>query len=287
MPSSPDDDTLTLRVPRVVVALLLAVVVHMVVGGVLSQVNPPPPPPKRVAITIRPPPPPPRATSPTTSAPPPKSSRRTSERPRQTSPVAPVLPASEQAPENRAQLPDVEVDPAPAPPPTPSWRTMLQDALAQSTPGTTTLGPKASTLARIANADARLHDDDNERRLQTDFGPFFRRGIEALRPRWHPDEVLGDRQDPQTRRCAQQTRTTLAVAIIDRSGNVIDVELKSSSGCPSLDDEAIAAFRKVAQFPNPPEGLFVDGEGTPTKTARYPVRFIVTFDGRIRLDWQG
>jgi hypothetical protein len=63
--------------------------------------------------------------------------------------------------------------------------------------------------------------------------------------------------------------------------------VKRESGCPALDDEAVAAFKRVARFPHPPTGIFFLPDGTPTDTARYPVRFIVTFDGGLQLDWRG
>ena len=86
--------------------------------------------------------------------------------------------------------------------------------------------------------------------------------------------------------CALPICTTYAVAVLDKQGNVVDVDLKTPSGCPALDDEAVAAFKRVAQFPHPPDGIFVSPDGTPTETARYPVRFIVTFDGGFQLHWQ-
>jgi TonB family protein len=161
-------------------------------------------------------------------------------------------------------------------------------AFAASTPGfpTGALAPRAATLGAVAAADARLYDEQTEKKLQEDHGPFFRRGIEALRGQWHPQDVLrqADLLDA-TRLCGKQTRTTFAVAVLDMSGNVVDVDVKNPSGCPQLDDEAVRAFRRVAQFPHPPQGLFVNPDGTPSKTTRYPVRFIVTFDGRLRIDW--
>ena len=85
--------------------------------------------------------------------------------------------------------------------------------------------------------------------------------------------------------CGRKTRTTKAVAIINTEGTVVDVEMVDESGCAALDTEAVAAFKRVAQFPYPPKGLFVNPDGTPALTARYPVRFIVSFDGGLRLDW--
>ena len=147
------------------------------------------------------------------------------------------------------------------------------------------LMPTFATLDRVAAADPRMHDEETEQRMMADDGTFFRRGLEALRGNWHPEDVLNAKGRAAARRCGRQMRTTYAVAVIDKLGNVIDVDLKTPSGCTDLDEEAIAAFIRVAQFPHPPAGIFVGPDGTPRETARYPVRFIVTFDGALHLDW--
>jgi TonB family protein len=204
--------------------------------------------------------------------------------------VVPVLPPSPEPPPNRAQLPVAAYDPtpAPAPPPPSTWRERLLDSLATTTPRQPlgALMPSARNLARVAAADARLHDEATETRLIEDHGPFFRRGLEALRGNWHPDEVLRRQHDDAVRRCGHENRMTYAVAVIDGDGNVVDVDLKGSSGCAPLDVEAVRAFRRVARFPHPPQALFVDGEGAPAATARLPVRFLVSFDGGLQVDWR-
>ena len=287
-----DDTTLTLRAPRSVVASVLALVAHTLVVGLLTLLPEREKPPQPISITLQqssPPPPPATSPSPSLSPPPPSSKQRSPKRAPRTSPVVPELPPS--PPKDRAQLPIVEKAPTPAPPPAreQTWEERVRDSLATPAPKIPTgvLAPSLATLDRVAASDARLFDEKTEQRLQEDFGTFFRRGIEALRGQWHPDEVLS-RGDPRdaSKLCGKQTRTTYAVAVIDRSGNVVDVDMRRSSECPQLDEEAIAAFLRVAQFPHPPSGLFVDSDGVQVATARYPVRFIVSFDGGLRLDWR-
>ena len=135
-------------------------------------------------------------------------------------------------------------------------------------------------------SDARLFDEQTEKRMAANFGPFLQRGVNALRGHWHPDRVLDNPVGDSTRLCGKQRRQTYAVAVMNKAGKVIDVELKNPSGCPQLDDEAVAAFKRVGEFPYPPAAMFVAPDGTPTATARFPVRFIVTFDGGISLDWR-
>jgi TonB family protein len=300
-----DDSLLTLRVSRRTVAFVQALVVHAMCLGLLLLLPEPPRQEQRVEVTLRSPPPPPSMTSPS-PLPAPKAALRPpsvqpppllpSPPPPPTTffPVVPELPPSSTPPQNAAILPLAERAPdplTPIPPPTPSpatsWKERLLTSLApppRAPEGV--LPPSFSTLDRVVAADARLHDDQNERRLVEDFGPFFRRGLEALRATWHPDDVLRRDRDDEVRRCARETRTTHGVAVIDRDGDVIDVELKRPSGCPMLDTEALAAFRRVGRFLHPPAGLFVDGVGEPTTTARLPVRFIVSFDGSVQLDWR-
>lgn len=303
---TPDDERLalrlTLRVPVAWLALLLAVAVHGLLAALGLLLPEPKPPERRIELTLAPPsapaapppltPDPPAAPAPPAPQPPAKPKPKPRRAPPPPAPVAPELPPSDEPSETRAQLPVVEVSPEPAPPPEPdepqTWEERLKAQLAATTPkrprmATGPLAPSFAQLQGTAAADPRLHDERTEQRLMQDFGPFFRRGLEALRGKWHPNEVL---RDPSVlRRCGQGTRTSYAVALLDREGNVADVELMRSSGCPELDDEAVAAFKRVGSFPYPPAGIFVGPDGSPMELARYPVRFIVSFDGGLRLDF--
>lgn len=282
-----DDNTLTLRAPRGAVAVVVAALAHLSALWIIEQLPVPKKPEERIEMTVasKPPPPPPPSSS--TEPPPPPKKRKPPKQAPPTTPVAPVLPASPAPPENRAILPDVPVSPEPAPPPPSNWKESLLSSLAETTPSTRAptgvLAPSFRTLQTVANNDPRMHDDTAEARIAENYGPFFRRGIEALRRTWHPEDPL---LSPEVRqRCQTTLRTTQAVATLDREGNIVDVEVKRSSGCPELDAEAVNAWRKVGQLPHPPRGLFVLPDGTPTDTARMPVRFIVSFDGGLRLDY--
>jgi TonB family protein len=292
-----DDDrrTITLRIPRLGPGLLLALIAHGLLGLFVAQLPTPKKKPTPIQVTMRTPPPEPPAMSPRPRPPPPPppakktAKKTTSSLPPQTSPVLPELPPSEKPPENRAILPVAEKSPEPAPPPEPSgWRDRLMQSLAVKAPPVPTgvLTQSVASLAQVVNNDPRLHDDENERRLQEDHGPFIRRSVEALRRSWFPEDALRtlDRGDP-TRLCGRKTRTTKAVAIIDTAGTVLDVEIVEESGCAALDTEAVAAIKRVAQFPYPPRVGFVNPDGTPALTARFPMRFTFGFDGGLRLDW--
>lgn len=282
-PRDANDAHVTLRLPRFWLALSVAVLVHAAAGVVVSLLPEPKKPVERVEISLQSPPPPVAATAPAQASPTP---RRRSQAP--SLPVRPELPPSKDPPEHRAQLPVVESLPEPTP--AMSWAESVRSSLSATRPqplsGSGLPLPDPATVARIANADPRLHDEETEQRLMEDHGAFFRRGLEALRSQWRPGEVLQQIEGDPMRRCGRTTRTTYAVAVLDKEGNVVDVDLKKPSGCPELDAEAIAAFKRVARFPHPPDGIFVGPDGAPLRTARYPVRFIVTFDGGLQLDWR-
>jgi TonB family protein len=284
-----DDGLVTVRAPRLAVAIALALALHLGAGGLSSLLPQPKRATERIELTLASTPRPPPSAAPAAAAPQKKTpARRRASTPPQTSPVLPELPADPEV--ARVELPLVERAPDPAPAPKPSWRDALADALASPrTPPMPSgeLLPSLGTLGRVAFADPKLHDEETEQRLQRDHGAFFRRGLEALRSQWHPDEVLRHTEHDPARRCGRRDRTTFAVAVIDKKGNVVDVDLKNPSGCPDLDAEAVAAFMRVAVFPYPPPEIFIGPDDTPLDTARYPVRFIVTFDGGLQLDWRG
>lgn len=290
-----DDESLTLRLPRRSLALLVALAVHVVAMFLVDRMQIPKPVEKPIELTITSSPPPsaPQLAPPAPVPPAPVEERRVAQKtvaPPPTAPVVPEAPPSER--EDVAKLPDVEKSPQPTTPST--WQDRLSQQLAMTRPTAPrvpsgVLAPSLAQLDRIVMSDASLHDEETERRLMQDHGQFFRRGLEALRSNWHPEVVLRETErsrDP-TRKCGQRERTTFAVAILDKTGRVVDVDLKNDSGCADLDQEAVSAFLRVASFPHPPAGIFVAPDGSPTETARYPVRFIVTFDGGIRLDWSG
>ena len=49
---------------------------------------------------------------------------------------------------------------------------------------------------------------------------------------------------------------TVVQVTLDRSGNVLDVNVAEPSGAYVLDDEAVRAFKQAGPFANPPMQLF-------------------------------
>ncbi len=65
---------------------------------------------------------------------------------------------------------------------------------------------------------------------------------------------------------SSRDRITQVVIILNKTGNLINVQVIGESGIRDLDDAAIDAFRAAEPFPNPPKG-------------------IVEADGKIRIRW--
>ena len=61
---------------------------------------------------------------------------------------------------------------------------------------------------------------------------------------------------------AEKVNYTGLNVMLDNRGNVISIELKSSSGVRELDNAALESFKKAGPFPNPPKGMISDGVAT-------------------------
>ena len=53
-----------------------------------------------------------------------------------------------------------------------------------------------------------------------------------------------------------EDRMTVLQVTLDRTGNILDVNVAEASGAMVLDDEAVRAFRQAGPFANPPVQLF-------------------------------
>lgn len=83
------------------------------------------------------------------------------------------------------------------------------------------------------------------------FYSFYSRLYESIGPLWQ--SRLHDIA-PNVR-VAQGEYTTLVDVVMDRSGKLLEVRLVQSSGIRPFDDAVTYAWRKIADFPNPPTGL--------------------------------
>ena len=55
--------------------------------------------------------------------------------------------------------------------------------------------------------------------------------------------------------------TSLSI-ILDAKGNIVKVNVSTTSGIKELDDAAIESFNRAGPFPNPPKGMMKNGEAT-------------------------
>src|SRR3990167_4033087 len=91
------------------------------------------------------------------------------------------------------------------------------------------------------------------------YAAFFNRIKESVLTQWHPwDEVRA--YDPTGRKYLFMDRKTILRVILDKDGYVVSAMVYQASGADFLDNEAIAAFNRCEQFPNPPVGMIVSGQ---------------------------
>ena len=64
------------------------------------------------------------------------------------------------------------------------------------------------------------------------------------------------------RSIASNQYTTSLVITMNEQGEIIGVQVKGSSGVKELDEAAIESFNQAGPFPNPPQGLLVNGKAT-------------------------
>ena len=92
---------------------------------------------------------------------------------------------------------------------------------------------------------------------------YYNRIRKQLSHHWEPKvRVKLSRMFKQGRYLASATdRVTKLIVILDKKGNLVNVQMVKDSGVTDLDDAAIEAFQSAAPFPNPPIGI-VEPDGT-------------------------
>lgn len=150
-------------------------------------------------------------------------------------------------------------------------------------PPTLQLLPQLGVLARLSGAPANDHLEDLEEGEGTflnsrefKYASFFNRLKREVSENWRPlDEYR--RRDPTGNIYGYRSRTTVLSVTLDAGGKVKTVQVSRSSGLDFLDQEAMAAFQRAQQFPNPPHGLVgTDGQVT------FPFGFHIDFGGGLR-----
>jgi protein TonB len=132
-------------------------------------------------------------------------------------------------------------------------------------------GPKA--MVTDENGDPSQTDDylkDVQSGLQTllstrefVYYSYYNRIKESLRQHWEPNvrEKVKIIYRKGRNIASAKDRITQVLVVLDKSGELIRVEVITHSGVEALDAAAIEAFKDAAPFPNPPQGM-VEKDGT-------------------------
>lgn len=90
------------------------------------------------------------------------------------------------------------------------------------------------------------------------YASFFNRVKRDVSVFWRPLSRLYQ-VDPTGEKYLYKDRRTIVFVVLDTDGNLLSVQVARSSEVDVLDDEAIKAFERCRQFPNPPSGLIKGG----------------------------
>jgi TonB family protein len=129
------------------------------------------------------------------------------------------------------------------------------------------LYPSDAVLGRIAGAPSNdylpedLPEGDgtflNSREFR--YASFFNRLKQGVSEQWHPLDIMRYR-DPTGNVYGLKNRVTVVKVVLDKNGQLLDLQVMRQSGIPALDSEAVEAFKRAQPFPNPPAAL-LDGAG--------------------------
>lgn len=90
---------------------------------------------------------------------------------------------------------------------------------------------------------------------------FYHRIKQRLEQHW--GRTLQEKAETMVKRGrtpASADRITALSITLDTKGQIVDIELRSSSGVSEFDEAAIDSFNKAGPFPNPPQGMMVNGQ---------------------------
>jgi TonB family protein len=131
---------------------------------------------------------------------------------------------------------------------------------------------EVARLAGLPRNDTLLVEEDNETSLNTHafkHATYFNRLKDAVSAVWSGEGLR--RVDPTGKIYGVQDRITAVLVTIDRSGTVVDLQLKDSSGVEAADDDALQAIRRSQPYPQPPPQLFARDD-------RYSFTFTFTIE---------
>lgn len=108
--------------------------------------------------------------------------------------------------------------------------------------------------------DVPLGDMTKLNTVEFKYYGFYHRIKQRLEQHW--GRSLQEKAETMAKRGrapASADRITALSITLDSAGQIIDIELRSSSGVSEFDEAAIDSFNKAGPFPNPPQGMMVGG----------------------------
>ena len=155
-------------------------------------------------------------------------------------------------------------------------------------PDLAALTPSLTEIERLSGMPANDYlpevETDAETRLNAwrwKHSTFFNRIQQAVNRQWRGLEAY-NRHDPTREVYGTQERITWLRVTIDRSGNVVELNVVEPSGADFLDDEAVRTMKVAGPFPNPPEALFGD-----SSTFTFGYGFVIHHSVRhLDFDWR-
>ncbi len=110
--------------------------------------------------------------------------------------------------------------------------------------------------------DVPLGDMTKLNTVEFKYYGFYHRIKQRLEQHW--GRTLQEKAENMVKRGrrapASQDRITALSITLDNQGKILDIELRSSSGVSEFDEAAIDSFNKAGPFPNPPQGMMVNGK---------------------------
>jgi TonB family protein len=145
-------------------------------------------------------------------------------------------------------------------------------------------GALRNSVGPLGNPD-RVPDIEEGKKSLLDskehlYASFFSRMRGRILEHWSAQKAI-DRNDPSGSRLGGLAHTTVVRIHLDSSGAIDKLSFERESGIDYLDAEAIRALKAAGPFPNPPPGLFENGEFVIT------VAFTVEPDGSARIFRRG
>lgn len=121
-------------------------------------------------------------------------------------------------------------------------------------------GNRGTEIAEIgSNSSLRDGQSSLLDTVEFKYVSYFNNMIKCIYENWFPLDLVY-KYDPTGEKYFFKNRKTILFVILDEQGYIVQMSIFESSGVEFLDQEAINAFKRCGQFPNPPKGLIKDNK---------------------------